>query len=579
MDFLTEGVRLHRREFLRLALAAGAAAVAPRIAWASDEPVSLGKLDGFYRGTQLQGNLLSERAELQQVPDFLLGTSFPYRKRPYPEEVLFVDRVSMVRFLGGYNLAWTSADAQNIKEADLAYVGSDGKVAYRWELIAPRLDPYLQAGYRDPVIALDNVPWDLAAKPSDGQYGNISPPRDYGEWGAFIEAFCRKLVELYGASTVSTWSFRMGSEPNGGPDHTFSGTTDEYITLYDTTAAAVKRVLPTAPFGPGEFAGVIQPAGPPPPFVNYITLAQHCASAGVPFEFLANSSHSLPSWHNGQLIGTDPNERVQMNISSYENVLHALGSPQIPIYIFQFGILQSEFIEGGDHLPTSEPGGRGAAWVFHVLFGMKEQEPRLQGIWHWATVERVDPTAGQYLLYGNGWLYCLLDSCLGGDAYLLTPPVSSAGTLYKVLFVHQNDRRVLIVSAFHVNRDVTAPETVHIRVPSALIDPRSSWTAQMVALTDENAVYRRIKTDLAQHGFLKPEYARHSLLASVADMGLPGALAFVRKNYEAYERLMVESLTLQPFNGSLQPAVDALEVGLAVVPGSVTAITLDPGRS
>jgi hypothetical protein len=148
-----------------------------------------------------------------------------------------------------------------------------------------------------------------------------------------------------------------------------------------------------------------------------------------------------------------------------------------------------------------------------------------------------------------------------------------------VLFVRQNDRRVLIVSAFHVNRDVSAPETVRIRVPSALIDPRSSWTAQMVALTDENSVYRRIKADLAQQGLLKPEYSRHSLLASVDDMSLPGGLGLVRQNYPTYERLMVESLTLQPFNGSLQPAADALEIAFAAAPGSVTAITLEPARA
>jgi hypothetical protein len=56
----------------------------------------------------------------------------------------------------------------------------------------------------------------------------------------------------------------------------------------------------------------------------------------------------------------------------------------------------------------------------------------------------------------------------------------------------------------------------------------------------------------------------------------PGGLALVRKNYATYEQMMVESLTLQPFNGSLQPAADALDVGFVGVPGSVTAITLDP---
>jgi hypothetical protein len=431
----------------------------------------------------------------------------------------------MVRFLGGYNPAWTWGESQSSKAADLAYVGADGKVAYRFELIAPRLDPYLQSGYRNLILALDNVPWDLSAKSSLGQYGNNSPPCDYTEWGAFIEALCRQLVALYGAATVGTWSFRMGTEPNGGPDHTFNGTTDEFIKMYDTSAAAVKRVLPQAPFGPGEFAGAISPTGPNPPYVNYDQLAEHCAAAGVPFEYLANSSHAVPHWTNGQLLGIDPNDRVSMNINSYRNVLAPLGSPPIPIYIFQFGVLQSEFTSGDNYLPTNEPGGRGAAWTFHVLFGMKAQQPHLSGIWHWDTVENLDAANTQCLLYGNGWLYCLLDSCIGGDAYLLPPPTSPAGTLYTVLFVRRDTGPLLVVSAFHDDRNVTNQEQLQLRIPASLIDPQHQWTARMVALTDDNSVYRQVKADLAQHGLLAPEYGAHPFLAQVANWAFPARLA------------------------------------------------------
>ena len=56
MDSHADGVWMRRREFLRLALAAGAAGLVWENAAAADEPVSLGKLDGFYRGTQLQSD-------------------------------------------------------------------------------------------------------------------------------------------------------------------------------------------------------------------------------------------------------------------------------------------------------------------------------------------------------------------------------------------------------------------------------------------------------------------------------------------------------------------------------------------
>jgi hypothetical protein len=515
---------------------------------------------------------------LEQVPDFLLRTSFPYRKRPQPQEILFTDTVSIVRFLGGYGTSnrWKQqGEARLGKEADLAYVGGDGKIAYRFDLIPPRLDPYLQAGYRELIIDFDNVPWDLSAIHSEGEYGNNAPPRDYGEWRTFIEALCRKLVDLYGAATVGTWSFRMGAEPNGGPDHTWHGTHEEYVKMYDATADAVKRVVPSARFGPGEFSGGVSPKGPPPPFVNYVKLFQHCAENHVPFEFLANSSHEVPTRASGRLQEMPPDARVQLNVSSYRNVIH---SSQIPIYVFQFGVLFAEFPGAGERfLPTNEPGGRGAAWTFHVLLSMKEREPRLRGIWHWATVESLlpaQPQATQDLLYGNGWLYAVLDACIGGDAYILPVPNSAAGTVFKALFVRQEGRVMIVLSAFNVDRQVSATETVRLRIPETLAGREAKWTAEMVTLTDKNSVYNRVRSDLKQHNLLKPEYVDVPVLAQIRDMGKPGALAFVREHYDTYERLQIETLTLKPFGGSLQSSPAGLDIQMEVTPGSVTALRL-----
>jgi hypothetical protein len=96
------------------------------------------------------------------------------------------------------------------------------------------------------------------------------------------------------------------------------------------------------------------------------------------------------------------------------------------------------------------------------------------------------------------------------------------------------------------------------------------------ALTDANPVYGQPKPDLAQQELLLPEYSAHPLLAPVDTMSLPSGQAHVRQNYAKFEAMMVDSLTLKPFTGSLQPAADALTVGFDAVPGSVTVITLDP---
>ena len=127
----------------------------------------------------------------------------------------------------------------------------------------------------------------------------------------------------------------------------------------------------------------------------------------------------------------------------------------------------------------------------------------------------------------------------------------SRSTSYTVLFVQQNDHRLLIVSAFNVNRSVTAPVRVQIQVPATLIDPQARWNVQMVALTDANSVHGQIKADLAQNGLLMPEYQRHPVLAYVDSMSPPGGMDFVRQNYAKYEAMMVDSLTLKPFTGSI----------------------------
>lgn len=537
--------------------------------------VAIGTFNGFYRGTQLQGHLLRDRLGLTKVPSSLLKTSFPYRARPFPEEVLFADTLSFVRFLGGWKPAWNAGEARG-KDGDLAWRDKDGKVRYRWELVAPRIDPYLKAGYRNLIISLDNVPWALADGAADGAYGQVSPPRDLNEWGAFIEEFCRELVKLYGKELPNSWSFRMGTEPNGAPGHTFSGGHEKYVAMYDVTAKAVKRVLPGARFGPGEFSGSMGPVGPEPPFVNHVKLAEHCFRTGIPFDFLANSAHCVPRWNGRQLRGAaDPRERVTMNLSSYRNVLAADPAFAGPIYIFQFGVLRSELRDGGDYLSTNEPGGRGAAWTFHVLMDMKAKEKRLKGIWHWAAGEQFDRRDPEsFLLYGNGWLYSILDHCIGGSAYVLDAQPSSLGTLYKLLFVSKGPVSYLLISAFNSDRRVKKAESVRISVPAKLIGAHEGVSARSVTLSESNAPYRAIKDDLARQHLLKPGYAEFDLLASVREMSGAKGLAYVARNFSKYVQLQTESLTLKPLAGDFAQAGGIYELKLTMEPGSVTAISL-----
>jgi len=570
----------------------------------------LGKLDGFYRGTQLQGNGLKGRIGLVKVPDFLLKTSFPYKKRPYPEEILFVDKISIVRFLGGWSPRWTWGEAgDDIKQGDLAYVDEKGEVKYRWNLLKPRLDPYIQMGYTQPIITLDNVPYDLAAYESQGGYGQVAPPRDYEEWGRFIEELCRQLVKLYGFEMVNSWSFKIGNEVHGasrGKQHTFDGDHDDFVAMYDWTAAAVKKVLPGARFGPAEFAGRIWEEGPEPPAVNWMKLADHCVNgqnfatgqAGSPFDFLSNSAYGA-AWRlqDGRLSGTiDPRWRLRVSLGSYANILGRHESLRnIPIYTFQFGVLGSEYKYNGRPVGSSEPGGRGAAWTFHVLMGMKESlKERLEGNWHWGAAEHLGEKDGKtrYLLYGYGWVHSVLDHLVGGDAYVLGAPDLegektdfsldtdfstdfSLDTVCKVLFVRKGDSYYVVTSAINLDRSVKERRAISISIPREQMDLGERKEVQWVSLTEENCPFRAVKKDLAAEGLLKPAFKDIELLAYVFAMGGHPGRDYVLENYARYEALQIESLTLGPFSGTLEETEGGYELTYSVEPSSVTVIAIN----
>jgi len=554
--------------------------------------VHIGRLDGFYRGTQLQGNGLKARLGLTKVPEFLLKTSFPYKKRPYPEEILFVDKISIVRFLGGWSPSWRWGEAgDNVKEGDLAYVDDSGRVRYRWHLLKPRLDPYIEMGYTQPIITLDNVPYDLAAYESQGAYGQIAPPRDYEEWGRFIEELCRELVKLYGFDMVNSWSFKIGNEVHGatrGKKHTFDGDHDDFVTMYDYTAAAVKKVLPGARFGPAEFAGRIWDDGPQAPAVNWVKLAEHCVKGrnpatgrtGSPLEFLSNSAYGA-AWRlqDGRLAGTiDPRWRLRVSLESYANILDRHESLRnIPIYTFQFGILGSEYPNVG----TNEPGGRGAAWTFHVLMGMKEElGERLAGVWHWGGAEVFPVEDGQdkFLLFGNGWVYAVLDYLIGGDTCILRTPNPEgffAGTTCKAAFVRKQDSYYIVTSVFTFDRNIKQRQEVSVSIPRERMDLAEGAQLQSLSLTEDNCLYRTMKQDLAAAGLLKPEYRDIGLLASVFAMSGHAGRSYVLRNYAKYEALQIQSLTLKPFDGTLECAEDGYRLTFQVEPSSVSLIAIN----
>ncbi len=133
----------------------------------------------------------------------------------------------------------------------------DGTPLYDWTIVDRTFDTMLQYGLK-PFVELGFMPQHLAdperynAREENwsGQLyrtaGWACPPKDYGRWYDLIAAMVRHCVERYGRDEIVSWYWELWNEPD---IFYWRGTAEEFNTLYDYTAAAVKSVCPEARVG------------------------------------------------------------------------------------------------------------------------------------------------------------------------------------------------------------------------------------------------------------------------------------------------------------------------------------------
>jgi xylan 1,4-beta-xylosidase len=153
-------------------------------------------------------------------------------------------------------LKWGSTNAYTEDE--------NGNPVYDWTLIDRIFDTYIERGMR-PLVEIGFMPKALSIKPDPYQHawrpgapyeevftGWAYPPRDYEKWAELVYQWVRHSVNRYGQSEVETWYWEPWNEPNIGY---WQGTTEDYLRLYDYSADAVKRALPTAAVGGPHVTG------------------------------------------------------------------------------------------------------------------------------------------------------------------------------------------------------------------------------------------------------------------------------------------------------------------------------------
>ncbi|HEX9653705.1 MAG TPA: beta-xylosidase [bacterium] len=153
-------------------------------------------------------------------------------------------------------LKWGSTNAYTEDE--------NGNPIYDWTILDKIFDTYVERGMK-PLVEIGFMPMALSTKPEPYQHswkpgapynevytGWAYPPKDYERWAELVYRWVEHSVERYGRDEVETWYWELWNEPNIGY---WQGTTEEYIKLYDYTADAVKRALPTAVMGGPHVTG------------------------------------------------------------------------------------------------------------------------------------------------------------------------------------------------------------------------------------------------------------------------------------------------------------------------------------
>lgn len=505
------GVLRHCLAIVVASLCIGNAAYAARTTTATDQSVNLGKLTAFYRATQLQGSIPG--AGLEPIPAYLTGSDvdLKYRRNPnLGKEVPFADSINIVRFLGGFRRDWVEKygpfnAALGEASGDYVVKGANGSLVFRSEIIAQRLKPYLDAGYRlgDITLGIDNVPWALARNGGkEGLFGQVEPPADWGQWQQTVEHFAADLKKLYGPSAAP--NFKMGAEYN--TRKSFDGDAQDYLQFYSIGYRVLHAAFPNSQIAPGEFSGSGTCEKVEKCVYNVKDFEDRADATGVRPYYLPRSLNSMQLAPNASAPRT-----IERAVASYEPFGNVI--PEI----HQFGLLGQPFGDVNHDALKGEgtdQGPRLAAWEFITLMGL-HQELHPRRVLHWRSFYSPGGTQVQ-LLNGSGFADLALDRYLGMDMTRLPVVDRGNGAVASAAIAFQSaGRKAVIIATSDID---AAPAHTALEIDlDKMFTPSQLRTLRAVDYPESNNVFLQIRNDLAAANNLKPEFSGCALCTSEPD--------------------------------------------------------------
>jgi xylan 1,4-beta-xylosidase len=172
---------------------------------------------------------------------------------------------------------------------EMGILHPSGEGRYNFTLIDEIFDFLIGHGMR-PFVELSFMPTAIASgdKTIFFYRGNVTPPREWEQWGALIDAFIGHLVRRYTLAEVRLWYFEVWNEPN--ISDFWSGSFEDYIHLYKISAQCIKAVDPNLCVG-GPALCSFQFSEAPSYLDRFLS---SCRAEALPLDFV--SGHPYPVW-------------------------------------------------------------------------------------------------------------------------------------------------------------------------------------------------------------------------------------------------------------------------------------------
>ena len=243
--------------------------------------------------------LLTELSQLSRVPVYVRAHSL------------------LVTGDGKPGLKWGSTNAYT--------EDTTGKPIYDWTIVDRIFDTYVKRGMK-PIAQIGFMPEALSTHPQPYKHewspgdkystiftGWAYPPKDYTKWSELVYQWVRHSVSRYGQKEVESWYWELWNEPN---IPYWKGTVEEYIKLYDYTADAVKRALPTAKIGGPEVTGPSSEDSQKffKAFMDHIVSGKNAVTrqTGAPLDFITFHAKGAPKL----IKDASGDSHVQMNMGT-----------------------------------------------------------------------------------------------------------------------------------------------------------------------------------------------------------------------------------------------------------------------